>query len=111
MPATAHVIVVGLCSILNMSGADKHMVQPSVICESPMHDQYQHTAFFAFKKGEFTSTTPGLIQDVPNSSGDYQYVHLDGDEIWLGVDVSKVPDHSDPALAQLARLPKFAKLK
>ena len=109
MPATATVVVVGLCTILNMKNTDSKMVAPSVICESP--SMSNHVAFIAFKTGEFTSTTPNLIQPVPFSAGAYQYVQLHGEEISLGgVDVSKTPDASDPGLSQLPRMPKFAKI-
>lgn len=111
MPATAQIIIVGLCTILNMKATDPHMAAPSVVCEAPAHDPYNHIAFFAFKKGDFSSATPGLIEEVPGSGGAYEYVHLQGDEIWLGVDVSKVPDHSDPLLQQLAPMSKFARLQ
>jgi hypothetical protein len=109
MPATATVVVVGLCTILNMSNSDPAMVAPSAMCESPANSD--HIAFIAFKTGEFTSSAPNLIQTVPFSNGAYQYVQLHGDEISLGgVDVNKLPDVSDPGLKQLPRMPKFAKV-
>ena len=108
--ATAEIIIVGLCSILNMNGSDPNMVAPSMICEAPPQDTFGHKAFVAFTTGEFTSTTKGLIQDVPGSAGKYQYVVLKGDEIWLDVDHSKIPTHSDPTLARVARMPEYAKL-
>jgi hypothetical protein len=110
MATTVDILIVGLCSFLNMHDKVSYMPPPSVILHRPPAMIKMHTPYIAWKDTETTLENAGgyPVQKTTNGT---KFLVLDGEELTLNDDHSGLPKIDATFDNNVASIMKFGNLQ